>query len=131
MKNLRSILGLAFLMMSVLSFGQAKQKITNDLMEYVGADYDFVSQGTVLKLKNSKGETLFFHYALSDQTKVEEILFNKPSDPTTAKSVSKSELVGHKFNVGYTPISANDPANSACCFKIISVSEVQANGSTK
>jgi hypothetical protein len=119
-------------MISALSFSQVKQKVTNDILEYVGADYDFVSQGTVLKLKNAKGEVLYFHYALNDQTKVEETLFDKPADPTAAKSVTKSELVGHKFNVGYAPISAPDPANSSCCFKIISVSEVQSNnGSSK
>ena len=130
MKNFKTLFSLAFVLVSTVAFAQNKQ--ANEVLEYVGAEYDHVSQGTVLKLKNLKGDVLHFHYASSDQTKVEEILFNKPSDPTTAKAVTKTELIGHKFKVGYGPIGAVDPANPLCCYKIVSVSEIpQPNGSSK
>ena len=132
MKNFKSLFSLALVCASVMAFGQTKQKTTNDVLEYVAAEYDHVSLETVLKLKNSKGEILSFHYSANDQSKAEEILFNKPLDPTTAKSVAKPELIGHKYNVGYTPITATDPANSTCCFKIVSVSELESpKGSSK
>ena len=108
---------------SILSFcaaGQTSQKSNSAVFEYMSALYYSDTQATIIDCRNDKGELLQFVYSKQDALKTEEILFNKPAgvahEPVII--VTKTQLVGKKFNLTYNSIGAADPANPACCYKI-------------
>lgn len=114
-----------FALLLMLNFqfagAQTKEKAIVADMEYVSAHWDEQTGASMIFMRNSKGEIQQFVFSPGDKTKKEEILISKAEKKTGSgiTDLSVSNLIGKKIKVTYVPSENIDPANSACCFKIL------------
>jgi hypothetical protein len=111
-------------MFTANSFAQAKKnKIKTEVLQYVSAIYDPISEETHLEFKNANNEKRVFYYNKQDIDKLEEDFFNPPVNPITeaGKNLTKTELVGRNYKVEYSDLT--EFATATCCFKMKSYVE--------
>lgn len=109
----------AFTGFAVNSFGQDKKlKTITEVLQYVSAVYDPISEGIQIEFKGENNEKRLFNYNKQDVLKPEEMFFNQPVLPITdaGKNLTRQELVGKGFKVVY--YSLIEPATPTCCFKM-------------
>jgi hypothetical protein len=125
MKITKPVCILALMMFAANSFAQAKKtEIRTEVLQYVSATYDPISEETQVEFKNANNEKRVFYYNKQDIRKLEEDFFNPPVNPITepGKNLTKTELVGKNYKVDYFALT--EFATTSCCFKIRSYAEV-------
>lgn len=111
------------MMFAANSSAQAKRtEIKTEVLKYVSATYDPISEETQLEFKNANNEKRVFYYNKQDTDKLEKDFFNPPADPITdaGKNLTKTELVGKNYKVEYVALTQHSTLN--CCFKMRSYS---------
>lgn len=120
--KLKQILIPAALMVSFNAFSQQTASNKTEVIEYVSAVYDPISEEAQVHFKTANNEKRIFYCSSKDQSIPEAFFMIHPATIVN-NELTNSIIVGKKYKVSYSALTKS--ATSECCFKMKSYEQIK------